>query len=378
MKSLYLISGEISGDTHGAELMHAISDELAQDGGVSFHGAGGPQMRKAGGKGMRDWVEDASVMGVVEVLKHYRWFKKQFYSMLEEIKEIKPDALVLIDYPGFNLRMAKKVREQLPDTKIIYYISPKVWAWNKGRIPKMAAILDKMLCILPFEKPLFENSGLETTFVGNPIVDELEDNRVDVERDDNLIGLFPGSREREISRLFPLMIESARRMHNDNESLKFETPAATPKLAELMQKQLDKSKMNGDYIKITDGGSHELMQRASCGVIASGTATLEAAYYGLPYCLVYKIALPTYVLGKMLVKIEHIGLVNILAGKKVVDEFIQGDADPLHIKEALEKFIKKPEHRKKVQREMAEVVSQLGERGCHIRAAKEVINTLNS
>jgi len=377
MKSIYLISGEVSGDTHGAELMHAISNELAQDGGVSFHGAGGPLMRKAGGSGMRDWVEQAAVMGVVEVLKHYRWFKTQFYLMLDEIKVLKPDALVLIDYPGFNLRMARKVREELPDTKIIYYISPQVWAWNKGRIPKMAAILDKMLCILPFEKPLYENSGLDTTFVGHPIVDELEDKKVDVERDEDVVGLFPGSREREVSRLFPVMIDAARRMHNDNEDLTFEAPAASPKLAELMQKLLDKTKMNGDYIKINNGGSHELMQRASCGVIASGTATLEAAYYGLPYCLIYKIALPTYMLGKLLVKIEHIGLVNILAGKKVVDEFIQGEADPVHIKEALEKFIRNSEHRENVQREMAAAVSQLGERGCHIRAAKEVVATLN-
>ncbi len=380
MKSIYLISGEVSGDTHGAELMHAISDELAQDGGVSFHGAGGPKMKKAGGNGsgIRDWLEQASVMGVVEVLKHYRWFKTQFHLFLDEIKIIKPDALILIDYPGFNLRMAKKVRKLLPDTKIIYYISPKVWAWNKGRIPKMAATLDKMLCILPFEKPLFEHSGLPTTFVGNPIVDELEDKKIDVVRDESLVGLFPGSREREISRLFPVMIDVARRMHNDNDSLTFEAPAASPKLAELMHKLLEKTKMNGDYIKINDGGSLELMQRAGCGVIASGTATLEAAYYGLPYCLIYKIALPTYMLGKLLVKIEHIGLVNILAGKKVVDEFIQGEADPVHIKEALEKFIRNSEHREKVQGEMAEAVSQLGDRGCHLRAAKEVVETLNS
>jgi len=317
-------------------------------------------------------------MGVVEVLKHYRWFRKQFYSILDEIKELKPDAVILIDYPGFNLRMAKKVRAALPNTKLIYYISPQVWAWNKGRIPKMAAMLDKMLCILPFEKPLYEQSGLDTSFVGHPIVDELLEKKITVERDPNLVGLFPGSREREVSRLFPVMLDAARRMHNDNDQLRFEAPAASPKLAELMEKLKTKTKLMGDFIDITQGGSHELMQRANCGVIASGTATIEAAWYGLPYCLVYKLALPTYILGKMVVKIEHIGLVNILAGKKVVDEFIQGDADPIHIKEALEKFISDPEHYEKVKLEMAEAVSQLGESGCHLRAAKEVVNTLNN
>lgn len=375
-KKIYLISGEVSGDNHGAELMHALKSELED---VSFSGAGGPKMRIAAGSDlMRDWLEQAAVMGIVEVLKHYRWFKKQFVSMLDEIKQQKPDALILIDYPGYNLRMAKAVREALPEMKIIYYVSPQVWAWNKGRIPKMAAILDKMLCILPFEKPLYENSGLETAFVGHPIVDELEENKIDVERDAKLVGLFPGSREREVSRLFPVMVDAARRMRNENADLYFESPAASPKLADLMRSILANSKINGDYVKITDGGSHRLMQRASCGVIASGTATLEAAWYGLPYCLVYKIALPTYMLGKMLVKIEHIGLVNILAGKEVVEEFIQGEADPIHIKEALERFVKDKEHTAKVKSEMAKAISTLGDPGCHERAAKEVALTINS
>ncbi len=381
-KKIYLISGELSGDTHGAELMHAIHSELRElNQDVIFYGAGGPEMRQAGGKAVRDWVEKAAVMGVVEVLKHYRWFKEQFHSMLDEIKLIQPDALILIDYPGFNLRMARAVREALPSIKIIYYVSPQVWAWNKGRIPKMAALLDKMLCILPFEKQLYEDSGLSTTFVGHPIVDELVENKIDVIRDPNLIGLFPGSREREVSRLFPVMVEAARRMYNENEMLRFQAPAATPKLAELMQKIISKAKLSEDFIKVTSrakGGTHKLMQKAHCAVIASGTATLEAAWYGLPYCLVYKIAFPTYVLGKLLVKIEHIGLVNILAGKKVVEEFIQGEADPLQIKEALEKFISDPEYTANVKAEMAAAVSQLGEPGCHIRAAKEVTSVIKS
>lgn len=381
-KKIYLISGELSGDTHGAELMHAIQSELKEANlEVEFYGAGGPEMSKVGGERVRNWVEKAAVMGVVEVLRHYRWFKKQFYSMLSELKQIQPDALILIDYPGFNLRMAKAVREALPGIKIIYYVSPQVWAWNKGRIPKMAAVLDKMLCILPFEKQLYEDSGLPTTFVGHPIVDELVENKIDVIRDPNLIGLFPGSREREISRLFPVMVEAARRMHNENENLIFQAPAASEQLAEQMKKIITKAKLTGDFIQITsraDGGSHKLMQQAHCAVIASGTATLEAAWYGLPYCLVYKIAFPTFVLGKMLVKIEHIGLVNILAGKKVVEEFIQGDADPIQIKEALERFISDPEHTAKVKSEMEAAVSQLGEPGCHLRAAKEVISTIAS
>lgn len=373
--SIYLIAGEVSGDTHGAELMHALKDAIPA---VQLLGTGGPDMRAASGDKVRDWVEDAAVMGIWEVLKHYRWFKKQFDRMLAEIIEAKPTALVLIDYPGFNLRMAKAVREALPATKIIYYISPQVWAWNKGRIPKMAEVLDQMICIFPFEKPIFEEAGLPTQFVGHPIVDELAALKITTERDPELVGLFPGSREREVARLFPTMLEAARRMHTEQPSLHFQAPAASEKLAAKMHLLLEKAKLPANLITISQGDSQALMQRAACGVIASGTATLEAAYYRLPYCLVYSIAWPTYFIGKMLVKIDYIGLVNILAGKQVIEEFIQGDADPCHIQQSLERFLSNPAHTHKVQSELAETADKLGSPGCHARAAQCIAQVLSS
>ena len=142
---------------------------------IVFAGAGGPEMRRVGGEKMTDWVEDAAVMGIVEVLKHYKWFKERFEEMLAEAVEMQPDVLVLIDYPGFNLRFARALKERSPETRIVYYISPQVWAWNKGRIPRMAETLDLMLCIFPFEKEIFESAGLRTVFTGHPIVDELEE-----------------------------------------------------------------------------------------------------------------------------------------------------------------------------------------------------------
>lgn len=370
--SIYLIAGEVSGDTHGAELMHALSERIP---GVELHGTGGPEMQAANSN-IRDWVEDAAVMGIWEVLKHYNWFKQQFDQMLEEIVERKPDALILIDYPGFNLRMAKAVREKLPNTKIIYYISPQVWAWNKGRIPKMAQLLDQMICIFPFEKDIFESAGLPTEFVGHPIVDELEEKRITTERMPKLVGLFPGSREREVARLFPVMIEAARRLSIEHPSLRFQAPAASNKLAEQMHALIDKSKVPSDLIKISTGDSHALMQQAACGVIASGTATLEAAYFGLPYCLMYRIAWPTYFIGKMLVKVDYIGLVNILAGKQVVEEYVQGDADPCHIQHALDRFLTDDSYRNTVKEELLTTASKLGESGCHLRAADSVAKVL--
>lgn len=373
-QSIYIIAGEVSGDTHGAHLMQALHE---QNPGLAFYGAGGPAMRGVGGEGMTDWVEDAAVMGLWEVLKHYQWFKKRFYEMLDELLQIKPSVLVLIDYPGFNLRFAAAVREKLPDTKIVYYISPQVWAWNKGRIPKMAETLDLMLCIFPFEKELFESAGLKTTFVGHPLVDELEEKKEDVVRDESLIGLFPGSREREVDRLFPLMVETARRMNSHYPEWKYEAAAASPKLEKHMCKIIKDGKLP-DEVEITllTGNSHSLMQRATCGVVASGTATLEAAALGLPYCLVYKLAWPTWIMGKVLVKLKLIGLVNILAGEKVVEELIQSDADPGNLEGILEGLMTDVDAREVLRKKLLKTASKLGAPGAHVRAASEISNFL--
>jgi|TARA_B110000908_G_scaffold148622_1_gene181230 lipid-A-disaccharide synthase len=374
-ESIYIVSGEVSGDTHGAYLMESLLEQMP---GVVFHGAGGPAMRSVGGERITDWVEDAAVMGIWEVLKHYKWFKQRFAEMLEEVLQLKPDVLILIDYPGFNLRLAHAVKEKLPDTKIVYYISPQVWAWNKGRIPKMAETLDLMLCIFPFEKAIFESAGLPTVFTGHPLVDELEEKREDVVRADQLIGLFPGSREREVERLFPLMVETARRMHSHHPEWQFEAAAASEKLEGRMREIIKAGKLP-DECKITlkTGNSHSLMQRATCGVVASGTATLEAAALGLPYCLVYKISWPTWVMGKLLIKVDFIGLVNILAGEKIVEELIQSDAEPCQLENDLTQLMTDDKVRDDLRKKLLDTAAKLGEPGAHERAAAEVVKLIN-
>jgi len=371
--TVYFISGELSGDMHGAAMMQAMK-KLCPD--LGFAGAGGPAMRDLGGERVRDWVDDAAVVGVWEVLKRYSYFKARFYEMLEEIRVIRPEVLVLIDYPGFNLRMASAVREAFPATRIVYYISPQVWAWHKGRIPKMVRILDRMLCIFPFEQPIFQSAGLPTTFVGHPLVDQLA-SRLPVAREENLVGLFPGSREREIDSLFPLMLETARRMSSGHPERRFEAPAASPRLAERMRGHLQRAGFSlGGPVKITEGGSHDLMQRATCAVIASGTATLEAARLGLPYCLVYKVAWLTFLLAKMVLKVPHIGLVNILAGEEVVKEYLQGDAEPVRLQAALERFLNDREHREEIGARVLATAAKLGPPGGHQRAAEAVLEYL--
>jgi len=372
VKRIYVVAGEMSGDAHAAGLLRELTGMV---GSLEICGAGGPEMKEVSGGGTKDWVEDAAVMGVIEVLKRYGWFKERFEEMLAEIKLQKPDVLLLVDYPGFNLRFAKAVKEALPETKQVYYISPQVWAWNKKRIPKMVDLLDEMLCLFPFEKPIFENAGLKTTHVGHPLVDELSEKRIEGGRDPNLIGLFPGSREREIAKLFPMMLETAVALRRWRGDLKFSVPAATPKLAQTMRGMIAEAGAE-DWITLTDGGSHELMQRAACGVIASGTATLEAACFGLPYCLVYKMAWTTYLLGKMLVKIKYIGIVNILADEKVVEEFIQADAAAPAVSAWVRDILSNDEKRQALVGRLGEVSAKLGEHGTHRRAAERVAEWL--
>ena len=372
---VYVVAGELSGDAHGAGLLREL---LVMRPEIELHGAGGPEMAKISGGGITDWVEDAAVMGVWEVLKKYRWFRARFARMMGELREFRPAALLLIDYPGFNLRFAEAVRREFPEIRIIQYISPKVWAWNKRRIPKMARILDEVLCLFPFEVALFESAGLKASFVGNPLVDQLQGVlEKEMERDQRLIGLFPGSREREVARLFPMMIEAAGRLRNWRADLTFEVPAATEKLAAKIRAMTDEAGAAG-WIKVSTGGSHELMRRAACGVIASGTATLEAACLGIPYCLVYRVAPLTYLLAKLLVKIEFIGLVNIIAGERVVEELVQSDASPDKVAGQLRHLIESPARAAKLQERLADVAAMLGEPGVEKRAAARVAEWLNA
>lgn len=368
-KRLYVVAGELSGDAHGAGLLRSLKPLVPA---LEVRGVGGPEMAAVAGPGLEDWVEDAAVMGIWEVLKRYGWFKERFYQMLAGLKEFRPDVLLLIDYPGFNLRFAEAVKKESPETRIVYYISPQVWAWNRKRIPKMVRLLDEMLCLFPFEKPIFEQAGLKTEFVGHPLVDELEEKRIQgAVREEKLVGLFPGSREREVARLFPMMIEAAKQLKAWRSDLTFEVPAASQKLAVQIRGLLDESGAAG-LVHVNTGESHALMQRACCAVIASGTATLEAAYYGLPYCLVYRVAPLTYAAAKVLVKIKLIGIVNILAGEEVVKELVQSDAEPAAVADQLRSFLESPEKRDALRAKLGETCAKLGGLGAHERAAKAV------
>jgi len=367
MRRLYIIAGELSGDTHGAGLLAALR-ELRPD--WQFSGLGGAKMRAVGGEGITDWVETAGVVGLWEVLKMYGYFKKQFNETVSTILHECPAAVVLVDYPGFNLRVAEALRQGGYAGKLIYYISPQVWAWKKGRVKTMARVLDLMICIFPFEKPFYEASGLRTAFGGHPMVDRAAALRVGVEREPGLIGWFPGSRKNEVRRLFPVMLAAARKIREQLPGARFAVSAANPALAELMRGLAEQAGMPEAVGWIETGTVYELMQRVEVGAVASGTATLEAACLGLPYALVYQVNWLTYVVGKSVVKIKHLGMVNILAGREVVRELVQQALTADSLAAEMQRLAGDAAARQRLLTDLEEVVASLGQPGAYRHAAE--------
>ncbi len=373
--TIYFVAGEASADNHAAALMCSLRELVAD---LQFIGRGGPQMRKIAGEQFNNWIDDAAVLGLWEVIRNYGYFREQFHETLNEIHESKPDAIVLIDYPGFNLRLARVLRKQSPRQKIIYYISPQVWAWNRGRIKKMASLLDLMLCIFPFEADLYNKSGLRAVFVGHPMIERLRARKIGTERDRNLIGLFPGSRMREVRKIFPVMLESMPELQKPNRNMRFEVAAASEELAREMGKMLARRGQGQLGIQIKVGETAALMQRAFAGIVASGSATLEAAYFRLPFVLIYKVTWPTYLAARLVVSVKYLGMPNVLADREVVPEFIQHRARPDAIVKAVRQLIEEANVRDRMISEFDRIVGKLGEGGASDQAARVIIEEIGA
>jgi len=400
--TIYFVAGEVSADNHGAALMRSLR---VSDPELKFVGRGGPQMQQVAGPQFKNWIRDAAVLGLWEVLRRYGYFREQFRQTLNEIQESKPDAVVLIDYPGFNLRLARALRRQSQRHKTIYYVSPQVWAWQRGRIKKMARFIDLVLCIFPFEADLYAASGLRAVFVGHPMIERLEIQKIGVRRDPNLIGLFPGSRSREVRKILPVMIEAARRLLESNPTLRFQVAAASEELAREMREMLtshlnplpsgrgeakshrkpnesarvgSEQSNDGQAIEITIGETAAIMQRAFVGIVASGSATLEAAYFGMPFVLIYKVAWPTYVAARLVVNVDFLGMPNLLAGKEVVPEFIQHEAKPDAIVKAVRLVMEDSPARDRMISDFDAIISKLGATGASERAGRAILEELQT
>ncbi len=386
LKKIWIVAGEHSGDARSGELMRAMLEEEPR---VQFLGAGGPRMAALAGEPFDDWIEQAAVLGLWDVLRHYGYFRKKFRQMLEAIEHSAPDAVLLVDYPGFNLRLARALRQRGYPGKILYYISPQVWAWNRGRIPRMARWLDLMVCLFPFEKPMYEASGLKTVFVGHPLLESLLPLRGHESRDPDLLGLFPGSRRREVQRNGPTLVAAARIVAAHRPGTRFQAAVADAGHAALLRR------MVGDFpVEIQVGDAHSLMLRAAAGIVCSGTATLEAAFFGLPYCLIYKAAWLTFEIGKRLVDVDCLGIVNILNNYRenpppnprlparpaphVVREFIQHFAQPGPLADESLRLLNSPSAQESLRARFAEILGGLQAEGASRRAAAALLAELVS
>src|SRR5437870_2459932 len=369
--TVYFVAGECSGDDHGAALLKALRARVPK---MRFVGRGGPKMRALAGGKFRDWIDDTAVVGLWEVIKRYPFFRKQFQATVSEIEAVKPSAVVLIDYPGFNLRLAHALHVKFPELTIIYYISPQVWAWNRRRVSQMARSIDLMLCIFPFEPVLYEASGLRAIFVGHPMISVIPSGNAAPPRDDKLVGLFPGSREREVKKIFPVMRQAALELSHQDHDLRFVVSAASEPLAELIRADLCKH-ATGKFSIVT-GDARSVMGRVNVGMVASGTATLEAALSELPFVLIYRVAWLTYLAARLVVKVDYLGMPNVLANREIVPEFIQHKAQPRAIAAAVARLLTDKTERTRMLTDFAGAAQKLGRGEASVNAAEAIVTEL--
>jgi len=373
--TIMIIAGEVSGDMHAARLVEAVKKRVP---GARFFGIGGPEMRAAGVGTSYD-VADMAVMGVTEVLKRYGFFKSVFAEMVAVARKLRPDAVILVDYPGFNLRFAAKTHEL--GIRTIYYICPQVWAWNRSRIPRMAEIVDRLITIFPFEAGHFAGTGLRVDFAGHPLVDEaraaLEEPPADLPwKGEPRVALLPGSRPHEISRILPVAWKAAELLEKRSPGAGFIIACPSPAEEAIVREViagLDGGPANWDVVT---NNTRQVLRQAGAAIVASGTATIEACLMGCPMAVVYKVAALTYLLGRILVRVPDIGMVNIVAGKRICPEFVQGDATPAAVADALLPLLSDTPERGTMLEKLRQAKESLGEGGAEERAAESVVAEL--
>ncbi|MFA6356946.1 MAG: lipid-A-disaccharide synthase [Candidatus Omnitrophota bacterium] len=355
-KKIFIIAGEASGDLHGSNLVLALKG-LSPD--TVFSGMGGPLMVKAGVRSFQD-ISELSVIGLGEVLSSLGKFKAVFRMLVEKLEEEKPDCVILIDYPEFNLRFAREAKER--GITVIYYISPQIWAWRRGRVKIIKRSVDKMIVILGFEKDFYAKYGISAEFVGNPLLDSvrtlcprdefLEQHGLDASK--KTVAILPGSRRGEIEKNLPVMAEAA-------EMIKEKLGGGV---------QFMVAKFGGEY------NIYDCMNAADVVLVASGTATLEAAILEKPMIVVYRVSFLTWLFGKLLVRIPFIGLVNIVAGEKVVPEFVGFRVEPGKIADEAVSILLSPARSKSIKTRLAAIKGKLGMPGASKRAAEIIKNNI--
>jgi lipid-A-disaccharide synthase len=367
---ILMVAGEPSGDAHGADLVHALKTQRP---GVRIIGAGGPKMAAAGQEQLLDLSAHA-VLGLTEVLKHYFKFRRFRDQVLALARRERPDAVVLIDCSGFNLRLAPRLRRDLPGARIIYYISPQVWASRAGRVRAMQRDIDLLLAILPFEKDWYAQSapGFNVEWVGHPVLDRMHKSE-EVEPNPNFVALLPGSRRTEVEKHLPVLWESAIIMGRQKPGLKFillSPNEAMQKYSLQLLRKMPAATFDFDH-KVGYAISH--LSRCSLAIVASGTASLECALVGIPQVVVYRVHPLTYAVGRRVITVKYLSIINVMANEAVVPEFLQDALEPRAVAQASLELLNNPRRSEAMKRRVAEVVATLGEKGASVRAAAAIL-----
>ncbi|HOW34967.1 MAG TPA: lipid-A-disaccharide synthase [Candidatus Omnitrophota bacterium] len=373
-KHLIIVAGEASGDMHAACLVQEIKSINPN---IRFSGLGGKKMQAAGVELYED-LTNLAVVGFVEVFKHIREFRRLFYLILKKAQETKADAVILVDYPGFNLRLARELKKL--GIKVIYYISPQVWAWKESRVTLIKQCTDKMLVFFEFEKEFYARRGLNVDFVGHPLLDSIkvETSRenflqsIGFSKDKRTIAVLAGSRRKEVEQLLPVMLAASQILYTKNNQIQFLVLKSPTTDKKTVEKFVNQSRLP---VKIIDGQTYDGINASDFCMVASGTATLETAILQKPMVVVYKTSFLTWVLAKLFVKIPCIGLVNVVAGRKIVPECVQFDATAEKIAENVRAIFDVPSKMAQVKSDLARVKSSLGAPGASARAA-EIISQI--
>jgi lipid-A-disaccharide synthase len=369
-RRIMVIAGEASGDLHGSGVVRELKRLLPD---VEVFGMGGEMLRKEGMEIIVD-MRTMAFMGFVEVARNLVTILKTEKLLKRVVAERKPEAVLLIDYPGFNLRFARLARRA--GAIVHYYISPQVWAWHRSRVKTIAGVVDRMHVIFPFEKDIYAKAGVPVLFVGHPLVERfgLLPSREQWKREQGfdtgkpLLGLFPGSRVQEVERIFPAMVEAAR-MLLEKHTLEVAIGLAPNLDADLLRKQLGRH----PGMRIVEHGTHALMQAADAALVTSGTATLEIGWYGTPFVVVYRTSPVTYAIGRLLVDVPNIGLANIVAGRTVVPELVQGECTAENMVREVEPLLFDAAVQTRVRAELGVIRQRLGGTGASRIVAESIL-----
>jgi lipid-A-disaccharide synthase len=370
-----IVAGEASGDLHAANFVKAAKAMRPE---LRFYGIGGPRMRAVGVETVHD-ASELAVVGLIEPLLQYRRLSAVLRHMQELVCRDRPDLLVLTDYPGFNLRLAKAAKAC--GVKVLFYVSPQVWAWRQGRVKGIGEVVDMMAVIFPFETRFYEEHGVPVRYVGHPLVDEVKASvsrdeavaRFGLDPDKRTVGLFPGSRRGEIKHLLPIILESAKLIKQTHPTTQFILPVASSLNREVLQPCLDAVDVE---VILVDGQSYDVAQTCDAIITASGTATLEIAMLGVPMAITYKVAWLTYAIVSRMLKIDYIGLANIVAGEEVAKEFVQNQARPKAIAAEIGHILDDPDYAAAMKTKLAQVREKLGEGGGSEKLARLAIEML--